>query len=67
MGEMLKELGKFFYNLALLIAGGLILQPLAKGNLSEYLLVIGTISIIGFVITGSILIVIGEKLKNRRD
>jgi len=52
MGEMLKELGKYLYNLSLLIAGALIF---------------GGLSLIGFVVIGSIFIYIGEKFKNKED
>jgi len=67
MGEMLKELGKYLYNLSLLIAGALILQPLAKGKFSPKLLIFGGLSLIGFVVIGSIFIYIGEKFKNKED
>jgi len=67
MGEMLKELGKFLYNLSLLIAGALIFQPLAKGKLSSHLLVLSITSILSFVFIGSVFIYFGEKFKSKED
>ncbi|RTZ60065.1 MAG: hypothetical protein DSZ31_02735 [Gammaproteobacteria bacterium] len=67
MGEMLKELGKLFYNLALLIAGAVIIQPVIKGNFSQINLIFGSISFLGFVILGSVLITVGEKLKCKEE
>ena len=67
MGEVLKELGKFLYNLSLLIAGALILQPLSKGKLSTQLTILAVLSLISFVFVGSILIYTGEKLKSREE
>ena len=67
MGEVLKELGKFLYNLSLLIAGALILQPLSRGELSTHLTILAVLSLISFVIVGSVLIYTGEKLKNKEE
>lgn len=67
MGEMLKELGKLFYNLVLLITGAVIIQPWIKGTYSMTTLLVGFFSISGSLILGSALIVLGEKLKNKED
>jgi len=63
MGEALKELGKLFYNLALVAVGTLIVQPLVKGNLSAKLFLVGFIAFLLFSFLGFILISIGESLK----
>ena len=63
MGEALKELGKLFNNLALLIAGALIVQPMVKHYLSAKLLLKGIIGFILFTSIGFVLISIGENLK----
>ena len=67
MGEMLKELGKFLYNLSLLIIGALILQPLTKGKLQANLLILAVISVISFITIGSFLIFKGEQFKNKKE
>jgi hypothetical protein len=65
MGEMLKELGKFFYNFALIIGGAGIVQPLIKGNYSQTLLISSFVSFFLLILLGSALIALGEKLKSK--
>ena len=67
MSEMLKELGKLFYNLALLVAGAVIIQPLVKGHFSVKSFLLGSLAFVGLVFLGSVLIVAGEKLKDGED
>jgi hypothetical protein len=67
MGEMLKELGKLFYNFALLIAGAVIIQPWVKGNYSFTTFAVGFLGIIGSIVLGSILIILGDKFKNKEE
>jgi hypothetical protein len=64
-GETLKELGKFLYNLSLLIIGALILQPLTKGKLFLPLFIGGVLSIIVFVGVATYLIYKGEQYKSK--
>jgi len=65
MDEVFKELGKFLYNLSLLIAGALIFQPLAKGKISMQLITFSIVSIVVFILFGSVFIYAGEKLKSK--
>jgi hypothetical protein len=65
MGEMLKELGKFFYNFALIIGGAGIVQPLIKGTYSKTLLISSFVSFFLLILLGSALIALGEKLKSK--
>ena len=67
--EALKELGKFFYNLALALLIGLVIQPLANEKVIVAYLVTGLLSAILSLIFGFTLITIGSKLDgdgNRR-
>lgn len=34
MNELYKEVGKYFFNLSLLVIGGLLLKKIAEGNIS---------------------------------
>ena len=67
MGEMLKELGKFFYNFALIVGGAGLVQLLFEGKYSLSSLVWGIVSFSLLVVLGSALIVIGEKLKTEEE
>ena len=67
MGEMLKELGKLFYNFALIFLGAVIVQPWIKGMYSIKTLIAGFVGLVSFVFLGSILIVLGVSLGNRED
>jgi hypothetical protein len=67
MGEALKELGKFLYNLSLLIIGALILQPLAKGKVSLILIFCGVVSVVVFIAGGTFLIYKGEQYKSEEE
>ena len=67
MGEMLKELGKLFYNFALLFLGAVILQPWLKGSYSLKTLMAGFSGLMSFIFLGSILIVLGARLENKED
>jgi len=67
MGEMLKELGKLFYNFALLFLGAVIIQPWLKGVYSIKTLMAGFSGLLSFIFLGSILIVLGDKLENEED
>ncbi|HIC08741.1 MAG TPA: hypothetical protein EYO62_01625 [Aquificales bacterium] len=65
MGEALKELGKFFYNLALASFIALILQPFAKGALNPLFFEISLILIAVGLTFGFALIVLGETLNQK--
>jgi len=65
MGEMLKELGKLFYNFSILFLGAVIIQPWLKGAYSLHTLMAGFLGLISFIVLGSILIVLGSKLEER--
>jgi len=67
MGETLKELGKFLYNLSLLIIGALILQPLSKGKVSLILAFSAVVSVIVFIAVGTFLIYKGEQYKYKEE
>ncbi len=67
MGEALKELGKFLFNLALVSVVALILQPLSKRELTPKLISLGLkVAAVG-VIFGFILVWLGEKLNNKGE
>ncbi len=59
MGEMLKELGKFFHNFALVGGGAGIVQPLFKESYSSTALVWGFLSFFLLVLLGNVLIALG--------
>lgn len=67
--EALTELGKFFYNLALALLIGLVIQPFANNKIIVAYLIIGLLSAIFSLVFGFTLITIGSKLDdddNRR-
>jgi len=66
MSEFLKELGKHFLNLALLVAGALIVQPFVKGKLSLNIALLGVITYISFIILSFLLILWGNRLEERK-
>ena len=41
MNELYKEVGKYFFNLSLLVIGGLLLKKIAEGNISFWEALLG--------------------------
>ena len=62
--DAVKELGKLFYNIALLVIGAVIIHPAVGGKLTFGLLLWGILGFILFVILGLTLISLGDKLEN---
>jgi len=67
MGEVLKELGKFLYNFALIIGGAGIVKPLFEEKYSLKGLFLGFLIFLLLVSVGSALIYLGNKLENSED
>jgi len=65
MGEALKELGKLFYNLALISIAWLIFQPLVKTQLKLPLIVLAFVISLISVAVGFYLITYGNKLSQK--
>ena len=62
--DAIKELGKLFYNIALLVIGAVIIHPAVGGKLTFGLLFWGLLGFVLFVVLGLILISLGDKLEN---
>ena len=62
--DAIKELGKLFYNIALLVIGAVIIHPAVGGKLTLGLLFWGFLGFVVFVILGLTLISLGDKLEN---
>ena len=60
--EALKELGKFFYNLALAVAVALIIQPFANDKVNPSILIAGLLSAVINLGIGFLLLSFGDKL-----
>ena len=56
MCEYLKELGKHLLNLALFLAGALIIQPIVKGKFSFWIAMIGAIGYLSLLLLSYLLI-----------
>ena len=67
MGEMLKELGKFLYNFALIIGGAGIVKPIIEERYSFKGLFLGFSIFVLLVLIGSALIYVGSKLTNKEE
>ncbi|WP_461828794.1 hypothetical protein [Aquifex sp.] len=60
--EALKELGKFFYNLALAVAVALIIQPFANDKVNPSILIVGLLSAVINLGIGFLLLSFSDKL-----
>jgi len=67
MGEALKELGKTFYTIAVIVLTATVIHPWVKGKSSFSMILIGAFLFVALMISGFAFITFGEKLKNRED
>jgi len=64
MGEALKELGKAFYTIAIVILTASVIHPWVKGNTDIKTAFVGSLSFVILITVGVALITVGEKLKS---
>ncbi|RTZ67943.1 MAG: hypothetical protein DSZ30_04895 [Aquificaceae bacterium] len=64
MGEALKELGKAFYTIAIVILTASVIHPWVKGSADIKIALVGSLSFVILITVGVALITVGEKLKS---
>ena len=67
MGEALKELGKTFYTIAVIVLTATVIHPWIKEKSFFSMILIGAFPFVALMISGFVFITFGEKLKNRED
>jgi len=67
MGEALKELGKTFYTIAVLILGVFIVKPFVGGKTNIFITLLGLLLFLITLSVGFFLIVWGEKIKQKEE
>ena len=67
MGEALKELGKTFYTIAVIVLTAAVIHPWVKGKILFSIAVGGAFLFFALIGIGFALITLGEKLKSKED